>query len=72
MRKMPSFMKGNQRSYEETNEARLGTKIRCAVEMHHVRLKKFTLLQNTLLLEKIDPHVKIVTAMLSTTNFSIK
>ena len=39
MRKMPSFLKGNQRSYEETNEARLGTKIRCAVEMHHVRLK---------------------------------
>ena len=72
MGKMPSFLKENQRSSEETNEARLGSKIRCAVEMRHVRLKKFTLLQNTSLLEKIDLHVKIVTAMLSTTNFSIK
>ena len=72
MEKMPSFLKGNQRSSEETNEAGVGTKIRCAVEMHHARLKKFTLLQNTSLLEKIDPYIKIVTAMLSTTNFSIK
>ena len=72
MGKMLSFLKGKQRSSEETNEARLGTKIRCAVEMNYVRLKKFTLLQNTSLLEKIDPYVKIVTAMFSTTNFSIK
>ena len=70
--KMLSFLKRKQRSSEETNEARLGTKIRCGVEIHHVRLKKFTLLQNTSLLEKIDPYVKIVTAMLSTINFSIK
>ena len=70
--KMPSFLKGNQRSSEETNEARLGTKIRCGVEIHHVRLKRFTLLQNTSLLEKIGPYIKMVTTMLQTTNFSIK
>ena len=44
--KMPSFLKWNQHSSGESNEARLGTKIRCGVEMHHARLKKFTFAKN--------------------------
>ncbi|CAF4613400.1 unnamed protein product, partial [Didymodactylos carnosus] len=64
---MPAFLTSKQHSWEEANQSRLITKVRCAGEMYPDRLKKFLLFYQTIpnsLFEKIAPCVKIASAAL--------